>query len=309
MLTHLPIAAIDVGSNAIRFMLAEFQANGKIIPLKKFRRGLRLGHDAFTHGRLTSETIKKLIDSFMKFRRVMNNRKILHYRAVATSALRDSKNGKKVLESILAQTGIKLEIIDALEEGRLIHKALSANAPLHNKNTLLIDIGGGSVEITHSFNGNFQECVTFPAGTVRILESLRRKKLKEDQLPRIIGLQKNLFTFIKKLKRRKKIDFIVGSGGNFECILRLRVQILKKTESNKFTLKELQAIILFVSQTSISQRMNELDMHSDRADVILPACYTIEKMMQTAGVDTCIVPGCGLKEGILYELRDKLLKF
>lgn len=309
MIVHLPIASIDVGSNAIRFMLAELQTNGKIIPLKKFRRGLRLGHDAFTHGRLSPLTVKKLIDAFIKFRRVMNNRKILHYRAVATSALRDSKNGKKVLEMILMQTGIKLEIIDALEEGRLIHKALSTNAPLKNKNTLLIDIGGGSVEITHSFNGDFQECLTFPAGTVRVLEKLRHKKLKEDQLPKIIGLQKDLFAFISKLKRRKKIDFIVGSGGNFDCILRLRVQILKKSESNKFTLKELQAIILFVSQTSIAQRINKLEMHADRADVILPACYTIEKMMRTAGTDTCIVPGSGLKEGILYELRDKLLKF
>ncbi|MBX7148961.1 hypothetical protein K1X76_07730 [bacterium] len=303
----IPIAAIDVGSNAIRFMVAEAKNDGSIVPIKKFRKAIRLGHDTFTEGKIASSTIKRTVDAFQKFRKVINNRKILHYRAVATSALRDASNGKETAEAILAQAGIKLEVIDAMEEGRLIHLAVSKNAEIADKNVLLMDIGGGSVELTHSLKGKILACKTFPAGTVRLLEIMNQKKLSEDNLPDLAAKHTGIKEFIDAARAKGNIDMFVGTGGNFESLGRLRKMLLERNSSNKFTVKDLNYVIAQIKKTDIKERMDKFDIHSDRADVILPAATMILKVMTEADIEKCHIPGCGLKEGLLYEISDKLL--
>ena len=142
------LAAIDVGSNAIRLVIGELDRHGDIKILKKVREPVRLGKDVFSGGDISSKTLEKAIESFKKFRDLMRDHGVVLTKAVATSALREARDRDSFIREIKRCTGINIEVIDGIEEGRLIFSAVSNRVDLQEKVSLLIDIGGGSIELT-----------------------------------------------------------------------------------------------------------------------------------------------------------------
>ncbi len=207
------VSAIDIGSNAIRMMIADVADNSTSIhTVKKFRAAVRLGHDVFTQGMITPASMETALATFRHYAETNKEFKVGKVRAVATSACREAGNGAQFVEKVYKQSGIKIEIIDGTEEGHLIHLAVRKELDLDNKKTMLIDVGGGSVEVTFSKGDKMLATQSFPMGTVRVLENLAKRKLNEGHLNIIMG------EFISDLSKHihkhsdHDLEFAIGTG-------------------------------------------------------------------------------------------------
>ena len=301
------VAAIDVGSNAIRMTVGEVNDTWKVKAIENIRIPVRLGQDVFTGGVLEETSMQRTEAAFLRFQHVAEDSGVYRLRAVATSAMREAGNGILLTERILSSSGIKLEIIDSDEEARLIHRAVSSALDIRNKRTLLIDIGGGSVEVTLSNGNNIIFTASYDMGAVRLLKLLGKKGSSEQTFSQLVS------EYAEYGRRRIELEIgdeiisvCVGTGGNVEEIGRLR-QKLFKAESSKFiTLDELEQLIEHLSHTSIEERIREFKLRPDRADVILAAAIVLHLIANQAHVKQIAIPNVGLKDGILLDLAEEL---
>ncbi|MBX2996526.1 MAG: hypothetical protein KF681_17020 [Bdellovibrionaceae bacterium] len=296
------LAAIDIGSNAIRMVIAEYSPQG-LRPLKKYRIPIRLGADVFEKGKISGKNLKEAARAFRKFREVSNRFGVTRIRAVGTSAMRESKNRAAFVELIRRKSGIKIEVIDGVEEARLIHQAVAKEIHLEGHRALLIDIGGGSVELTFSDAGLMSSTQSFPFGTVRTLNLLKKKNLTESQLGLVIGeFIAPLSNFIHAQSESSPLEFAIGTGGNLEALGRLKDQILKKTSKGDLSYNELGLIIERLRAMSVKDRIEKLELRPDRADVIVPAAMVVQAVMRQSNLEKILIPHVGLKDGILWSM-------
>ncbi len=299
-------SAIDVGSNAIRMIVGELQSSktaSEMKIIKKLRAPIRLGKDVFMNGTISNKVLLEAQETFREFASTNHKLKVTRCRAVATSAVREAKNKEVFVKTILAASKIKVEIIDGVEEARLVHNAIRNEIDIENKRVLSIDVGGGSVEITFSENGMMSATESFPMGTVRILDQMNRRKLSESQINLIMG------DFVAPLTNyldshhmgAGPLHFSVGTGGNLECMAQLKLKILKKRPTTYITIKELHEIAEKLSSMSYKDRMEKLELRPDRADVILPATLLVLTVLRQAHVEKIIIPNVGLRDGLLWS--------
>ncbi|HWU43217.1 MAG TPA: hypothetical protein VN132_07265 [Bdellovibrio sp.] len=298
------VSAIDIGSNAIRMMIADISPTAPFIHVdKKFRAPVRLGHDVFTAGVISAETMEIAKATFRRFAETNREMAATKCRAVATSACREAKNRQQFVEEIRRASGIEIEIIDGLEEGRLIHLAVRKEIDLDKKRSMLIDIGGGSVEVTFSQGPRMVATKSFPMGTVRILENLTQRKMNESHLNIIMGeFLEELGKHIYKNCDNDPVDFAIGTGGNLECLGQLKVQLLKRTPGTFVTLPELNEIIEKLRAHSIRDRIEKLGLRPDRADVIVPAAVLVQTIMRQAETEKILIPSVGLRDGLIWSM-------
>lgn len=301
------VSAIDIGSNAIRMMVADISAASPILHIdKKFRAPVRLGHDVFTSGMIGPEAMEISKATFRRFAETNQKMQVQKCRAVATSACREAKNRQEFVTEIKKISGIDIEIIDGTEEGRLIHLAVRKEVDLENKKTMLIDIGGGSVEVTFSEGPQMLATKSFPMGTVRVLENLAKRKMNESHLNIIMGeFLAELGEHIYKNVDHDPVDFAIGTGGNLECLGQLKVQLLKRTPSTFITLAELTEIIDRLRLLSIRDRIEKLGLRSDRADVIVPAAVLVQTIMRQAETEKIVIPAVGLRDGLIWSMLER----
>lgn len=300
------LAAVDIGSNAIRLVVGRISYNDKLETVENIRMPVRLGQDAFSRGQIQEETALLALDAFMRFKKVTDNYGVERIRAVATSAMREATNSDILIDRINRSTGIEIEVISGEEEARLIHLAVAHAVNLKNKHAMLIDIGGGSVEVTLSQGDNILSTESYNMGTVRLLEKLSKKpaNLPFDELVR---------EYAEAAKRRierevgdKKIDLCIGTGGNIEEMGVLRKRIFKRESDQAITLEELGKLIETLSRLTVEERMRKFKLKPDRADVILPAAIVLKMVAKEAHVDEIRIPNVGLKDGILIDLAQSL---
>jgi exopolyphosphatase/guanosine-5'-triphosphate,3'-diphosphate pyrophosphatase len=298
-------SGIDIGSNAIRMIVGELKAseheNAEMVLLKKFRAPVRLGRDVFLNGEISEKTLEEACEAFSKFAGTNKKYRVKRCRAVATSAVREAKNKDVFLKKIYAASKISVEIIDGVEEARLVHNAIRRSLDVSNKHVLSIDIGGGSVEITFSENGMMSATESFPMGTVRILDQMARRRLTERQLNLIIGEFVIPLTHYLDSHVGSTLDFAVGTGGNLECMASLKTKMLKKVPNTFVTLKELEEIAERLRGLSMKERIEKLQLRPDRVDVILPAVLLIQTILRQARVDKIFIPNVGLRDGLLWS--------
>lgn len=302
------ISAIDIGSNGIRMIISEvhYDAATKtqiLTEIKKIRSPIRLGKEVFLDKPISQQTLNDSIETFEHFRNINQKYRVKSCRCVATSALREASNKNEFIEKVTKKSGIKIEVIDGIEEARLIYQAVSHEVELRNKRCVLIDIGGGSVEVTLSENSKMLQTESFPMGTVRVLDQLIKRKLTETNLKVVIGdYIRPVFDFIDKNKFQNNVDFAIGTGGNLECMARLKWDLLKKSSNTFITLNELIEIYQKLSQISMKDRIENLNLRPDRADVILPAIYTVKMILRQCDASRIFVPRVGLRNGILWSM-------
>lgn len=303
------VGAIDVGSNAIRLAIGSVSPHGDIKILKKVREPVRLGQDVFSKGFISEKTIEKAIEAFQRFRSLLKENDVQRFKAVATSAAREAKNGNEFVKAVYQKTGLKIDIIDGKREGELIYSAVDHHVNLSNKNALLVDIGGGSVELTVARMGKLKATQTFPLGTVRLLSMIEEQNLKEKQLlPLIRGLFEPAKDFLAEALKAGPFDVCVGTGGNFECLGKLRVAILDRTSIYSMTHTELQDLVTHLSDMSVKERIQFLRLKPDRADVVVPAAMVASEVMRLGKIEMLSVPFVGLRDGILAEVASELEK-
>lgn len=297
------IAAIDVGSNAIRMVIGRLNAEGNLETLENLRLPVRLGQDAFTTGQFSEASMQMAVDAFLRFRQVAELFEVGQTRAVATSAMREAANSDLLVDRIARETGFAVEIISGEEEARLIHLAVKHAVDLRGKMALLIDIGGGSVEVMLSDGENILSTESFGMGTVRLLNKL--------ETPNGAGLPSSrlLSEYVASARRYidreiegNTIQVCLGTGGNIEEMGRLRRQLFDKRRSDHITRDDLERLIEYLSSLSIEERIQKLDLGPDRADVILPAAIVLQMIIHEAGIEEVLIPGVGLKDGVLLEM-------
>jgi exopolyphosphatase/guanosine-5'-triphosphate,3'-diphosphate pyrophosphatase len=301
------IAAIDIGSNAIRFAMAQTDAAYNLQRVHSAREPIRLGQDVFDHGSISKRTGKQMIRAFAKFQRLTRRHEVVRVRAVATSAMREAHNRQAIIRRIARDTGIDIEVIDGREEAKLIFAAVARVLDLRPSLALLIDIGGGSVETTVCRGGRVIGTRSWPLGTVRLLEHLRHHRLDVRDLPAV--LDKPLLRvrhFLHQTCGRQRVDLCIGTGGNTEALGKLRVSVLDQPSNRVVSGEDLDTLIRKLVKRSVSERIKDFDIRADRADVIVPAAMVLRSILRWTDADRLQVPRVALKDGMLWEMAMQL---
>jgi len=305
----LKISAIDVGSNAMRMVVGEVDESWRVNTIENIRLPVRLGEDVFSKGHLEEKTIQRTEEAFLRFKHVADGFNVHRMRAVATSAAREAANGDLLIDRVFRTSGIEIEIISGDEEARLIHSAVAHVLDLKNKRTLLIDIGGGSVEVTISTGRNIISTDSYNMGTVRLLEKLDTKNKSKHPFGKLVREYAEAARFrIERDIGDEKIQICAGTGGNVEEIGRLRQKLFKAESDRLVTLDELDELIERLNRMSYEERISKLKLRPDRADVILPASIVLHLIASEAGVKQIAIPNVGLKDGILLDMAEDLSK-
>lgn len=293
------IAAIDLGSNALRAVIARKHGNSLEI-IKNFREPLRLGEDVFNTGVISEEKMRRTEEAFIKLFHIFTEYNVTDTRALATSAMRDSKNGALLAQRIAHSTGIEIETIKGNEEAMVIFNAVKSQINLKKKSALLMDIGGGSTELIIVQDEEILGIESFNVGTVRLI------KLEQEALEKEISFQlEKMISFIKRYLRLKDIDLFIGTGGNLRRIGKIRKKILRRPTSQMALFQEIHHMEEAILSMSYVDRIRQLELDQNRADVILPAIMLTHHLMQRLKMEKIYLPKVGLKEGIILSMLSK----
>ncbi len=288
-------AAIDIGSNAVRLLIADIIENNGAVSFKKntlIRVPLRLGDDAFLNQHLSERKAADLLKTMQAFRGLMDVYKVVDYRAYATSAMREAKNGEEVAAAIREQANIDLEIVQGQKEARIIYASHIENNIDKTKNYLYIDVGGGSTELSLFSAGELVASRSFNLGTIRILDNQDKEETWEE-----------MREFIREHTRQFKMLLGIGTGGNINKLYKLA----QEKDGAPLTFNKLKSLSTYLNSFSLKDRINVLGLNQDRADVIIPACDIYLSIMKWAGVKTMYVPSVGMVDGIIQRLIEKNL--
>lgn len=264
----------------------------KTVDFKKvefIRIPLRLGDDVFTRGKIEAEKKKLFMMSMQAFKLIMDIHGVQHYLACATSAMREAQNGKTMVEAVKKKFDLKISIISGEEESRLILQSVMESIKSKG-NFILIDVGGGSTEITFIHNGVPRESRSFPLGTVRLMDGQVKKEIWEE-MEKWVSKQAKPFKQIKAL----------GTGGNISKLYRMS----GVSKDEFMQADQLENILARIQALPIKERIYRLRLNPDRADVIEHAALIYLKIMKWANVKEIITPQAGLKEGLILEIYTK----
>lgn len=290
----MKIAAIDIGSNAARLQISTILHNEGEVSFKKVeyvRFPLRLGHDVFTYGELTPESEERTTKLMQVYKLLMELHEVEHYMACATSAMRESANGREVVARIRQRTGIVIHVIDGQKEAELINNVVVQ--AIDDRETIHIDVGGGSTELNLYINRRKVNSRSFKIGSVRLLEGKETK-----------GAWTKMESWIRENIDPSREVVAVGTGGNISKIFNL----VQKTSETTTTLAEIERMKNYIAGFSLEDRQNKLRLNADRADVIVPASEIYISVMKWAGATEIVVPDLGLKDGILQLVYEQLSK-
>ncbi len=301
----LRVACVDMGSNAIRFLAAEFSNETEYVPQASERRPVRLGHSVFLSGVLDAGAMDAAVEALTDFKRQMDELDVQHYRAVATSAVREAKNGDEFVKRIENEAGLKLEVISGSEEARLVHTAVATRIPLGSRKWLLVDLGGGSVEVSLVDQTGSYWSESHTMGSVRLLEELTGAGADPGRFRRLLA------EYIAVLKMPVLADGqplagYIATGGNIEALAKL-AGFPDEVGVTRLPVDTLRSVIEELARLSYRQRVDDLGLRDDRADVILPAAMVYERLAELCGASEILVPHVGVKEGVLYDLVDELV--
>ncbi|MEZ4875515.1 MAG: exopolyphosphatase [Flavobacteriaceae bacterium] len=294
MLNIEKYAAIDIGSNAIRLLIATVTEYGSNPPhFKKtslVRVPIRLGADVFLEGKISEKNYARMVDAMTAFHLLMKNHNVVTYRACATSAMREASNGLEIAQKLKNETGIDIEIIDGSIEAALIASTDLWDLIDSDKTFLYVDVGGGSTEFTVFSEGKNIISQSFQLGTVRILNDMVRESMW-DEVEAWIKLH---------TKAYEKVS-LIGSGGNINSIYSSSGKKLGDPLSYFFLTDYYEKLKSY----TYHERIYQLQMNADRADVIIPATRIYLSAMKWSRAKNIYVPKIGLADGIVKTLYNQ----
>lgn len=292
------LAGIDIGSNAIRLLVSNVitDKKGKNPSFKKsalVRVPIRLGADSFIKGEISKNNKGRMIKAMKAFKLLMEVHGVSNYYACATSAMRDASNGNEIIDDIFDKTGVKINIIDGKKEASIIFSTDLSEVIEDDKSYLYVDVGGGSTEITIFSNGKIVNSKSFKIGTVRLLN--KQKSFNH--------IWENMEVWIKSNTLNLKKVSLIGSGGNINKLFKLSGKTIGKPMSYIYVKSQYH----FLKKMTYEQRISELDLNPDRADVIIPATKIYLNAMKWSGAKKIYVPKIGLADGIVKSLYNNQL--
>lgn len=287
------LAAIDIGSNAMRLLINYvYEIPGEPAVFNKtslVRMPIRLGQDVFIENKISEKNEQRMLDAMKSFELMMKIYGVEHYLAYATSAMREAENGKKLVKKIKKKSGIEIEIIDGQTEAELIFKSELQRFLLDQGNYLYVDVGGGSTELTLISNGKVQLSKSFTIGTVRLLEG----KVEQSVYP-------EMKKWIEDHIRAYEVA-LIGSGGNINHVYKYSGIKLGKPMPGSY----LRSRYKVVKAMNFEERLRELNMKPDRADVVEYAMEIYIKVMKWSRAKIIHVPKIGISDGMIRTLYEK----
>jgi len=291
----LRYAAIDIGSNAVRLLIADINKNEKGNGFKKntlVRVPLRLGDDAFLDQKLSPKKIDDLVKTMTAFRNLMDVYNVSKYLACATSAMREAKNGNEVIEQIKALANIDIEIIEGQREASIIYSNhIEENLDI-KKSYLYIDVGGGSTELSVFVNRQPIASKSFNIGTIRMLDNQDKEETWNE-----------MKEWIKQNTKELKHLAGIGTGGNINKLFRMSGE----KDDMPLSFLKLKNMYNELNGYSLKERISILKLNQDRADVIVPACEIYLTLMKWSGIKQIYVPKVGMVDGIINLLIEENL--
>lgn len=287
-------AAIDIGSNAIRLLIVTvIEKDGRTTQFNKtslVRVPIRLGADVFLEGEISEENYLRLVDAMIAYKLLMQTHKVIRYRACATAAMREANNGAEIVRRIKKETGIEIQIIDGKDEAAIIASTDLLDLIDTERSFLYVDVGGGSTEFTVFINGHTIASKSFKLGTIRILNDLVQNSDWEE-----------VKKWIKKNTSEYENINLIGSGGNINSIYKSSEKRMGEPLSYFYLTNYYKKLKTF----SYHDRIFELQMNPDRADVIIPATRIYLSAMKWCNAKNIYVPKIGLSDGIIRSLYNE----
>ncbi len=292
----MKLAAIDIGSNAARLLIVDaIPGKGKNVQFSKLnlvRVPLRLGFDVFDKGIIGEEKTQMVMNTMMAFRNLLDAYGVKYLKACATSAMRDAKNSKAIIENVKKKTNIQIEVISGDMEAGLVFENQIAEKLEKDKGYLYIDVGGGSTELSYYNAGRHKAKQSFNIGTIRLL--------RKDVTPEMWMEMKE---FIEKNIKSKKPVLAIGSGGNINKVF----SISRNKDNSPLTLNLLKDYFKEFSALSVEERINKYKLKADRADVIVPALEIYTNVMRWADAKEIYVPKIGVADGLVHQLYHEIV--
>jgi exopolyphosphatase / guanosine-5'-triphosphate,3'-diphosphate pyrophosphatase len=290
----LKLAAIDIGSNAARLLITEVVKNGNEVSFNKLnlvRVPLRLGFDVFELGSISKERTEMIVNTMKAYKHLLDAYQVTHWRACATSAMRDAQNAEDIIKRVKWETGITIEVISGDEEAMVVYENHIAETMDKEHSYLYIDVGGGSTECSFFSNGILVFKKSFNIGTIRLLKGLVTD-FEWDQMKETL----------KAVTKGHKEVVAIGSGGNINKVF----SISKRKDGKPLSLELLRDYYKEMNSLSLMERMQTYKFREDRADVIVPALQIYTSVMRWTGATEIFVPKIGLADGLIQHLYEEL---
>ena len=291
-------AAIDIGSNGARLLIKNVKedsmGNVEFTKVLFLRIPLRLGKDVFSIGEISDERERMMMCMTKSYKQLMRLYNVEMYRACATSAMRDARNGKRILKRIKKKTGIDIEILNGSEEAKILYNNSLEAADCINGNYAYVDVGGGSTEISLLSNGELVGSCSYNIGTLRMLSGA--------VAPDTVA---NMRSDLEEYAGKYPDIVIIGSGGNINKLSRLFHESSKKAKKNILPVSSLQRLHDDMKPMTINERIAKYRLKTDRADVIIPAAEIFMTVAQALGCSEIHVPNISLADGIIDGLYKK----
>ena len=291
----MKLAAIDIGSNAVRLLISEVTVDDKkkasFNKISLVRVPLRLGFDVFERGEISAHKSDLLLHTMKAYINLLHAYEVKYVKAIATSAMREASNTPEIIEMVKKETGIEIEVISGSDEASFIYENHVAENLDKEHSYLYIDVGGGSTELTFLSNNKLIFKDSFDIGTIRLLKN----KVTDEAWDIMKDNIKN------KTKGHKEV-IAIGSGGNINKVYSLS----KRKDTKPLPLELLRDFYKELSNVSLEDRIRTYNMREDRADVIVPALLIYVNVMRWAGASEIYVPKIGLADGLVQHLWEEL---
>ena len=291
----MKFAAIDIGSNAARLLLSNVFEDGEKVSFKKsslIRVPLRLGFDAFSQKQISEKKIQKLSATMQAFKTLIDVHEVISWKAIATAAMREAENGAEIVERVFQETGVNIEIVSGEQEASIVYSNHIAESLDPNKSYLYIDVGGGSTEVTLFADRQVCASYSFNIGTIRLINN----QVTDADWKFLKG-------FVKEVSKSHQPLIGIGSGGNINKLFKMS----GKQEGKPLPTKKLQKLRDSISELTVSERITQLGMNEDRADVIVHAANIFLFILKHADIKKILVPEIGVSDGIIHLLYEEYI--
>lgn len=304
--SRVRLGAIDIGTNSIRLVVAEVEPDGRYRVLDEEREMTRLGHGLFARGRLLSEPMEHSLAALAKMSAVAKGFEVSELRAVATSAVREATNGRAFCQEIRRRCGMRVDIISGEEEAQLTLRSALAHFDLDGRSVAIVDIGGGSMEVTLTVGAVVDEVLTLPLGAVRLTERFGSDGPLSPKRWRT--LRRAIDGILDQRLRKPPFhpEIMVGSGGTFTNLAQMaqleREESARSVQGYALSRAEVVHLLHRLRGTPLAERRETPGLNPRRADIIVAGAAAVSRLAKRLGTQQILVNTGGLRDGLLLAM-------
>jgi exopolyphosphatase / guanosine-5'-triphosphate,3'-diphosphate pyrophosphatase len=309
------VAALDVGTNSVRLVVAETDPNRGFRVVTDAKETTRLGGGMFENNVLAPEAMERTVAALGRLRNVAENHHVERLRAIGTAAVREAENQREFLKLAEREAGVEIEVVDADREGRLAFASVAAGVDLGRRRVAVIDIGGGSTEVVFSAGGLIDAVTPLKIGAVRLTERFAHIADPDEQFQAMRTAADELI--MRSLPRRPfPIDVVIGCGGTCNNLARLAVRngaaavgggrFLFAVSGCELPRAEVTRILDWLRKLTVEERRAVAGINPDRAEIIVAGACIVERIMDRLDVDRLQVHDGGVRDGLIVEMIDEL---